>query len=132
LFLEVKTDHIVKAAKELGESFTESACLLSGFNGAMHEVNGLYDHGYGGAGKSLISLGVAIVVFPEPFMISDLFGAGLIGAGMVYNHFVPPPMFIDNVFQTIEEQVKALGSTGEGLSQFYTPNVDFSSFRFEI
>ncbi len=45
-----KTDHIVKAAKELGCSYSESASLLSGFNGAIKEVNGLYDHGYGGAG----------------------------------------------------------------------------------
>ena len=96
-----KTDHVVTAAKELGGSFTESASLLSGFNSALQEVNGLYDHGYGGAGNSLISFGIALVMFPEPFMVSDVIGGGIVAAGLLYNHFVPPPIFIDNVFDTI-------------------------------
>ncbi len=127
-----KTDHVVKAAKELGGSFAESASLLSGFNSALQEVNGLYDHGYGGAGNSLISFGIALVMFPEPFMVSDVIGGGIIAAGLLYNHFVPPPIFIDNVFETIAEQVKAIHSTGEELTQNYSPNVDFSQFHFEL
>lgn len=127
-----KTDHIVKAAKELGSSYTESASLLSGFSGAIQEVNGLYDHGYGGAGNSLISFGIALVMFPEPFMVSDVIGGGIVAAGLLYNHFIPPPMYIDNIFDTIQTQVKAIHSTGEDLSQNYSPNVDFSSLRFEL
>ena len=127
-----KTDHLVTAAKELGGSYTESASLLSSFNSALQEVNGLYDHGYGGAGKSLISFGIALVMFPEPFMVSDVIGGGIIASGLLYNHFIPPPIFIDNVFDTIAEQVKAIHSTGEELSQNYSPNVDFSQFHFEL
>ncbi|HIH89245.1 TPA: hypothetical protein HA344_08575 [Candidatus Bathyarchaeota archaeon] len=127
-----KTDHIVTAVKELGSSCVESADLLSGMNGALHEVNQLYDHGYGGAGNSMISFGIALVAFPEPFMVSDVIGAGMVAAGFMYKHFVPPPMYIDNVFETIQEQVQAIHATGEGLNQNYSPEVDLSSFKFEF
>ena len=127
-----KTDHIVKAARELGETFTESAELLSGMNGAMNEVNQLYDHGYGGAGKSLIKFGIALIMIPEPFMISDVIGGGIVAAGYLYNRFVPPPMYIDNIFDTIQEQVKSIHETGENLKENFTLPVDFSSMRFEI
>jgi hypothetical protein len=122
----LKTDHIVQAAKELGFAYTEVAGLLSGMNGAVNEVNQLYDHGYGGAGKSLIKFGIAMVVFPEPSMISDVIGGGVIATGLLYNKLVPPPIYIDNIFETIQEQVKTIHSTGENLSSSFSTPLDFS------
>ena len=127
-----KHDHIVKAAKELGGSYTESAQLLTGMNEALTEYHNLYDRGYGGAGNSLIKFGIAMVMFPEPFMVSDVVGGGIVAAGFLYNHFVPPPIYIDNIFETIGEQVKAIHGVGEELSPNFTPDVDFSSLHFEI
>ena len=127
-----KTDHIIKAAKELGGSYLETANLVSGMNGALNEVNQLYDHGYGGAGNSMISFGIALVVFPEPFMVSDVIGSGIIAAGLLYNHMVPPPLYIDDVFEAIQEQVKAIHSTGGNLTQNYSAPIDFSSMHFEL
>ena len=127
-----KTDHIVQAAKELGETFTETANVINGMNGAVENVNQLYDHGYGGAGNGMISFGIALVAFPEPTMVSDVVGGGIIAAGFLYNKFVSPPLYVDNIFETIQSQVKAIHSTGEDLSEdFYVP-VDFSSMRFDI
>jgi hypothetical protein len=127
-----KTDHIVQAAKELGETFTDTATIINGVNGAVEEANQLYDHGQGGAGNSMISFGIALVAFPEPTMISDVVGAGIVATGLLYNKFVSPPLYIDNIFETIQSQVKAIHSTGEDLSEnFYVP-VDFSSMRFDI
>ena len=126
------TDHIIKAAKELGETFTETVTIINGMNGAVKEVNQLYDHGYGGAGKSMISLGIALVMFPEPTMVSDVIGGGVIAAGLFYNQLVPPPIYIDNIFDTIQEQVTVIHSTGEDLSSNFSIPVDFSSMRFEI
>ncbi len=127
-----QTDHIIKATKELGETLTETATIINGMNGAVKEVNQLYDHGYGGAGKSMISLGIALVMFPEPTMVSDVIGGGVIAAGLLYNQLVPPPIYIDNIFDTIQEQVKVIHSTGEDLSSNFSIPVDFSSMRFEI
>jgi hypothetical protein len=125
-------NHVVTAAKELGGSYGETAELVKGMNEALQEVNQLYDHGYGGAGSSMISFGITLVMFPEPTGVSDVIGGGIVAAGLLYNHFVPPPMFIDNIFDSIQEQVKAIHSTGEVLTQNYTPDVDFGALRFQI
>jgi hypothetical protein len=127
-----KTDHVVTVAKELGGSYGEAAVMLKDMNGALQEVNQLYDHGYGGAGKSMISFGVTLVMFPEPTGVSDVIGGGIVAAGFLYNCVVPPPLFVDNIFETIQEQVKMIHGTGEDLTQNYSPDVDFSSFRFNI
>ncbi len=127
-----KTDYVVKAASELSETYSESAALLSGMNGAMSEVDQLHDHGYGGAGKSLISFGITLVLIPEPFMVSDVIGCGIIAAGILYNKLVSPPLYIDNIFETIQEQVKAIHSAGDNLTENFSVPVDFSSMRFEI
>ena len=127
-----KTDHIVKAASELGETYAESAGLLSGVSDAMSDVNQLYDHGYGGAGNSLIKFGITLIMIPEPFMVSDVIGGGMVAAGMLYNNFIPPPMYIDTIFETIQEQVKAIHSIGENFSPPTSIPVDFSSMHFEI
>ena len=127
-----KTDHIVQAAKELGETFKDTATIINGMNGAVEEANQLYDHGQGGAGNSMISLGIALVAFPEPTLISDVFGASVIATGLLYNHLVPPPLYIDNIFETIQSQVKAIHSTGEDLSENFKVPVDFSSMCFDL
>jgi hypothetical protein len=126
------TDHIVKAASELGEAYAESAGLLSEMSGAMYQYDQLYDHGYDGAGASMIKFGIALIMIPEPFLVSDVIGGGIIAAGILYNKFVPPPIYIDTIFDTIQEQVKAIHSAGENLSQNFSVSVDFSSMNFEI
>ncbi len=126
------TNPIVTASRELGESLKDTAGLLSGMNEGVAQVNQLYDHGYGGAGKGLISFGFALVMLPEPTMISDVVGCGIIGAGVIYNRVCPPPIFVDDIFETIEEQVKSLGSTGEDLTRNFSVPVDFSSMRLDF
>jgi len=124
------TNHIVTASKELGESLRDVAGLLSSMNDGIAEVNQLYDHGYGGAGKSLISIGFAMVMFPEPTMVSDVVGCGIMGMGVLYNRIWPPPMFVDEIFEDIEDQVKTLNSTEEDMTMNFP--VDFSSMRFDF
>lgn len=126
------THHIVVASMELGESLRDTTGLLSGMNEGIAEVNQLYDHGYGGAGKSLISIGFALVIFPEPTMVSDVIGCGIIGAGVLYSRICPPPLFVDDIFETIEEQVKNLHSTGEDLTSNFVVPTDFSSMRLNF
>ena len=127
-----KNDNIVKVAKELRESYAESAKLLTDFNGTINDAYQFYDHGYGGAGKSMVSLGIAIVMIPEPFMVSDVIGSGIIATGLLYNKLVAPPLYIDNIFETIQEEVKAIHDTGESINQNYSVPIDFSSAHFEI
>jgi len=128
--MQRKTSHVAKAAKELGNNYRETASLLSDYADGMKEVKDLYDHGSGGAGKSLISIGFTIFMIPEPTMISDVLGCSIMAAGALYNRVVPPPMFIDDIFKGIEEQVAALGGFRESLQQNYSVNVDFSGMKF--
>jgi hypothetical protein len=126
------TNPIVAASRELGRSFTEAAGLVGGVSEGVKEVNQLYDHGYGGAGKSMVRLGVALVMVPEPLLILDVVGGGFIAAGLVYNRVSPPPMYVDDVFRSIAEQVKAIHLMGEDLSRNFSVSVDFSSKRFQL
>ncbi len=126
------TNHVVTASRELGESIKDTAGLISGMNEGVAQVNQLYDHGYGGAGKGLISFGFALVMLPEPTMISDVVGCGIMGAGVLYNMVCPPPIFVDDIFETIEEQVKCIHSTGEDLTRNFSVPVDFSSMRLDF
>ncbi len=104
---------VPKASKEIGESIVDAANLAAGVNDALEEVSRLRDHGYGGAGDSLISLGLAMVLFPEPTFISDVAGAGVMAAGVLYNRVVPPPLYMDDLTETISEQVKAMKEVAE-------------------
>ena len=91
--MKKRSEHVAKATKELGDTLREAASLASGVGGAVNEVSRLRDNGYGGAGDSLVRLGVAMVMFPEPFMVTDIAGGGVIAAGLLYNHVVPPPLY---------------------------------------
>lgn len=108
---------VLKASKEIGESILDAANLASGVEEALDEVGKLRDRGYGGAGDGMIKLGAALVMFPEPFMITDVAGAGIIGAGILYNHAVPPPLYIDDIAETIREQIVEIGKTGREIDE---------------
>ncbi len=106
---------VLKASKEIGESIMDAADLASGVGEALEEVGRLRDQGYGGAGDGMISLGAALVMFPEPTMVTDVAGAGIIGAGILYNHVVPPPLYLDDVAETIREQLGEIGEAGRDI-----------------
>ena len=127
-----KTSHTVEAAYELAESHKDAASLLSGVHESMVEINNLYSHGYGGPGNGLVRLGVSLVMIPEPFMITDVVGGGVIATGLLYNRVVPQTLYIDDVFETIQEQVKAIHIEGVDLSKNYSVPLDLSSIRIEI
>ena len=131
--MEVKNlKPIVEAVKELGNAYKESAVLTMGFAESVKAANDLYDHGCGGLGKGMISFGFALFMFPEPTMISDVIGCGIMAAGFTYNKIVPPPMYVDDIFKTIEEQVKTIRDTEVNLDKDYTIPLDFSQINFDI
>ena len=123
--LEVKNvNSTVQASKELGRFYGETASDLGGFVECVKEVNELYDHGYSGAGNSMVRFGIALILIPEPLMVSDAIGGGIVAAGLLYNKLSPPPIFIDDIFKTIESQLTSFHDFGENLSNITLP--DFS------
>ncbi len=127
-----KTEHVVKAAKELGEAYVETSKNIKDLKDNLTEVNTLYDHGYGGTGKSLISFGIALVMIPEPTLISDVIGGGIIATGCLYNRINPPPIFVDDIFKAIDEQMKELGNNDLDLTKNFVIPIDFTSMKLSL
>jgi len=112
---------VVDAAKELGESYHETASLLSGYAEGVQETNGLCSSGNKGTGAALVSLGVALIAFPEPTLISDVLGCGIVGAGLAYQRLVPPPLSVADIYASIESQMACLRSSN--LTDELCPNI---------
>ena len=106
---ESNVKNVVVAAKELGEAYEETASLLVGFAEGVHETSDLYGSGNQGTGAALVSFGVALIVFPEPTFISDVTGCGIVAAGLAYQKLVPPPLSVDDIYSSIEDQMRELG-----------------------
>ena len=127
-----ETDHILKAAKELGETYSETTGLITEMVECTRMVNDLYDHGQGGLGKSLISFGIALVVFPEPFMVSDVAGGAIVAAGMMYNKVVTPSLYIDDIYKSIEEQIMCLHGMKIDVAEDRSVNFVFPSMHLNL
>jgi len=106
---ESNASNVVVAAKELGEAYDETASLLAGFAEGVHETSDLYGSRNQGTGAALVSLGVALIAFPEPTFISDVTGCGIVAAGLAYQKLVPPPLSVDDIYSSIEDQMRELG-----------------------
>ena len=123
---------VEEAAKELGQTYEESADLLHGFTDNLTEVKNLYDNGSGGLGKSMISFGITLVLIPEPTCISDVIGAGMIGTGFLYNKLFPPPIYVNDIFKTIEAQVRSIKDTGESLQNNYNVPLNLGDINLSL
>ena len=113
---ESDAKNIVEAARELGEAYEETASLLAGFAEGVHETSGLYGSGNQGAGAALVSLGITLIAIPEPTLISDVIGCGIVAAGFAYQRFVPPPLSVDDIYSSIENQVMNLRSSSHRMT----------------
>jgi hypothetical protein len=130
--VSIETDHIIQSAKELGGTYSETAGLITEMVECTRMVNDLYDHGQGGLGKSLVNFGIALVMFPEPFMVSDVVGGAIIAAGMVYNKVHTPPGYIDDIYKSIEEQIMSLHEMKIDVAEGRTVDFVFPSMHFNL
>ena len=130
--MKPKTDNISKAVNELSETYSETAKNLVLMRENLKEVKSLYDNGYGNLGKNLISLGVTLVLFPEPTLISDAIGCGVIGVGCLYNRLSPPQIFVDDIYKVIDNQIKEIFHNDIGLSKNFVIPIDFNSLNFSL
>ena len=113
---ESNAGNVVVAAKELGEAYEETASLLAGFAEGVHETSGLYGSEKQGAGAALVSLGITLIAIPEPTLISDVIGCGIVGAGIAYQRFVPPPLSVADIYTSIENQVMNLRNSSHRMT----------------
>jgi hypothetical protein len=121
---ESNTSNVVMAAKELGEAYEETASLLAGFAEGVHETSNLYGSGNQGAGAALVSLGITLIAIPEPTLISDVIGCGIVGAGIAYQRFVLPPLSVADIYSSIENQVMNLRSSSQMMTSEMVLTID--------
>jgi hypothetical protein len=129
---ETDCDSIIAAAAELGQSHKEATELIHGMSDVTSEVKNLYDHGQGGLGKTLVGAGVSLVLFPEPTMLTDVIGCGIIAAGMLYQRVSPPPIYVDNVYSSIESQVGALQGMNTSITDQNIAAIDFPEPKLKV
>ena len=106
---ESNVKNVVEAAKELGEAYEETEGLLSGFTESLKVAENLYGSGKKGTGADLVSLGITLIVFPEPTFIPDVIGCGIVAAGLAYQKLVLPPLSVDDIYSSIADQMRELG-----------------------
>ncbi|OGD45839.1 hypothetical protein A3K70_04685 [Candidatus Bathyarchaeota archaeon RBG_16_48_13] len=58
--------------------------------------------------SKLVSLGTALIIFPEPFGVSDVTGAAMIAAGLLAMKLKKKPLTIHEVKRDFTESIKEL------------------------
>jgi hypothetical protein len=98
---------IILASKELGTSFTETSVLISNTASDLSVARNLWGNGRGGSISPLVKFGLALIAFPDP-TISDLVGGCIVCAGLVYSKIKPPPIYVEDVYSTVEKEMGEL------------------------
>lgn len=98
---------LINSVKELNASYNEALSLMKGSLNEIREFKRLLG-AENGAKSGLVKLGIAFIMFPEPTPFSELIGCGLVATGLVYSHIKPPPIYIRDVYSTIEKELDVL------------------------
>jgi len=103
---------IVLASKELGASYVEMSAIIRDTSADLRIAKNLWGNGRGGSVSPLVKFGLALIAFPDP-TISDLVGSCLVCVGLVYSKIKPPPIYVEDVYSTVEKEMGALGTALE-------------------
>jgi hypothetical protein len=98
-----KFDYVILAAKEIQDCSTELVTNLGEFVGLLRDVKDLYAIDKDTTKSPLISLGITLVVLPDP--ITTPIGAAMILAGLAQQKFVGPPLYIKDIYEGFNQGV---------------------------
>ena len=106
IFLKNKENikELVNSVRELSTSYSEVYSLMKGTVNSVRDFRSLIGDEQGGSKSGLVKLGIALILFPDP-TISDIIGMGLIATGLAYSKIKPPPIYIRDVYSTIENEL---------------------------
>ncbi len=96
---------LILAARELGFAWRETGSLIESVTVEARRVKALWRRGT--KRSFLISLGVALIAFPEP-IVSDIVGWGLIASGLIGSRIRPPPLYVEDIIETANEVISEL------------------------
>ncbi|MCX6649841.1 MAG: hypothetical protein NTV61_10730 [Candidatus Bathyarchaeota archaeon] len=116
-----KFDYVLLAVREIQACSIEMASNLGEFVGLLREVRDLYAVDRDTSKSPLISLGITLLVLPDP--ITTPIGAVMILAGFAQQKFVGPPLYIKDIYQSFNQNVLDLFKDSGSLSGISLPPV---------
>ncbi len=99
-------NYIITAAKELQSSSEETHEILRQFIEHLKETTELYGLNKDTSKSPLISLGITMLVMPDP--ITTPIGAGMIIFGIAQNKLVGQPLYIKDLYEEIDKNMQEL------------------------
>jgi len=106
----LKTDEAKALAAALNELNDSYADFLQSLSGTVREIKASKKLWKNGSKPWLVKLGLALIIFPEPFL-SDVLGSLLIAAGSVQEGVRRRALHIEDIpktFQTVMKELRAL------------------------
>jgi len=100
-----KYDYVVKAAKELASISMETYDNLTQFVEHLREIRDLYAVDRDTSHSPLLSLGITLLIIPDP--ISTPIGAGVLLFGLMHEKLVGPPYTSRTYTRTLTKTCKS-------------------------
>ena len=119
--MKEKFDYVILAAREIQACSSELTSNLGEFVGLLREVKDLYAVDKDTSKSPLISLGITLLVLPDP--ITTPIGAGMILVGLAQQKFVGSPLYIKDIYESLNQGVLDLFKDGDSLGGIELPNL---------
>jgi hypothetical protein len=116
-----KFDYVLTAARELQSSSSEIYEIMNQFMGQLKDVEELYAIDRETSNSPLLSLGVTLLVLPEP--ITTSIGGGLIIIGLAQQKLFGQPLFVKDLYKDFNQNVQDLLANSELFSTMSLPIV---------
>jgi hypothetical protein len=113
-----KYDYFLTAAKELRETSSETLENMNQFIDRLKETRDLYATDRDTNHSPLLSLGLTLLLLPDP--VSTPIGAGMLLFGAVQEKIIGPPLYIKNVYEEFNQNVTDLM---KGIGTMNTPSL---------
>ena len=106
-----KYDYPLMAAKELQSASLETYDNLTQFINRLRETRDLYAIDRDTSHSPLLSLGITLLIIPDP--ISTPIGAGVLLFGLAHEKLVGPPIYIKDVYENFNQNMQELLNNNE-------------------
>ncbi|HDI07209.1 MAG TPA: hypothetical protein ENF76_02465 [Candidatus Bathyarchaeota archaeon] len=95
----------IEAANELGESYRETLGTVAEASREVNELRKLWKQ----ENKSqCISLGLALIALPDPFIVTDLAGTALVTFGLIQHKIKTSGLYLEDIQETFPKLLKEL------------------------
>lgn len=111
----MKTEEVKTATKALNELNNGYLDLFGAIKGTSREAEATKKLWREGNKSTLIKIGVAFIVFPEPTPISATVGACFVAAGAVQKGIKNQAVYLEDIKKTFQNTLKDVWATKDSL-----------------